>query len=149
MIYLTFIDLLIDSVIHCRFLLSALIKPKNHFKVAFNIFDRDKSGDIELSEFIQVQNSILGRVPEILDPRGSQFKSSLLLQLFGRDGKGKLSFEEFSKFIDSLQREVLHFEFNKYAKGNATISSEDFAQLILQYNTLPLNHIRVRNSIFQ
>ena len=126
-----------------RFLLCTLSKYKHHFRIAFSIYDRDCNGSIELSEFIRVQNSILGNVPELLDPRTTGLTSSLLVHLFGSDGKGTLSFEEFSKFIDAFQKEILLYEFNNYAKGNRTVSSEDFANLIMRYSSVTRKEIKV------
>ncbi|KAI6661949.1 Calcium uptake protein 3, mitochondrial-like isoform X2 [Oopsacas minuta] len=127
-----------------RFLVSTLAKCNHHFKIAFSIYDRDCNGCIELSEFIQVQNSMLGNVPELLDPRTTGVQSSLLVHLFGTDGKGTLSFDEFSTFIDAFQKEVLLYEFNVYAKGNKTISGEDFAKLIMRYSCLSMKEIKSR-----
>lgn len=130
-----------------RFLISTLSKYKHHFEIAFSIYDRDCNGCIELSEFIQVQNSMLGNVPELLDPRTTGVRSSLLVHLFGSDGKGTLSFEEFSKFIDAFQKEVMLFEFNIYAKGNKTISVDDFASLIMRYGSLSLKEVQVTSDL--
>ena len=90
-----------------------------------------------------MQNSMLGNVPELLDPRTTGLRSSLLVHLFGSDGKRTLSFEEFSRFIDAFQKEILLYEFNNYAKGNRTVSSEDFANLIMRYSSLSKKEIKV------
>ena len=137
------LGILLKLQISFRFLLSTLAKYKHHFEIAFSIYDRDCNGCIELSEFIQVQNSMLGNVPELLDPRTTGVKSSLLVHLFGSDGKGTLSFEEFSRFIDAFQKEVMLFEFNVYAKGNKTISFDDFASLVMRYGRFSLKEIQV------
>ena len=130
-----------------RFLLSTLAKYKHHFEIVFSIYDRDSNGSIELSEFIRVQNSMLGNVPELLDHRTTELKSSLLVHLFGRDGKGTLSFEEFSRFIDAFQKEIQLYEFNTYAKGNKTISGEEFAKLIMRYSSVSKKEIKVSRAI--
>ena len=59
--------------------------------------------------------------------------TSLLVHLFGTDGKEVLSFEDFHKFMENLQTEVLELEFNEFSRGFETISEEDFARILLRY----------------
>ena len=39
------------------------------------------------------------------------------VHFFGRDDKHHLSFEEFSAFVNAIQREVLRAEFLEYSRG--------------------------------
>ena len=39
------------------------------------------------------------------------------VHFFGRDDKHHLSFEEFSSFVNAIQREVLRAEFLEYSRG--------------------------------
>ncbi|KAK6009747.1 hypothetical protein OSTOST_25296 [Ostertagia ostertagi] len=59
--------------------------------------------------------------------------TTLLLHLFGHSGSGKLSFNEFRKFYQNLQEEIMEIEFHEFARGKSTISPMDFARLILRY----------------
>ncbi|KAK2849455.1 hypothetical protein Q5P01_009289 [Channa striata] len=52
------------------------------------------------------------------------------------EGKADLKFEDFYKFMDNLQTEVLEIEFLSYSKGMPTISEEDFARILLRYTNL-------------
>ncbi|XP_067948189.1 calcium uptake protein 3, mitochondrial-like [Watersipora subatra] len=62
--------------------------------------------------------------------------TTLLVHLFGDKGKSVLKYEDFAKFTQNLQEEVLDMEFQQYAKGQKTISEEDFARVLLRYTNL-------------
>ncbi len=81
--------------------------------------------------------------------------TTLLLHLFGKDGNLSLSFEEFARFMQNLQTEVLELEFQEFSKGDAfgtfifytikswisfaglgTITEQDFAKILLRYTQL-------------
>ncbi|XP_059371550.1 calcium uptake protein 3, mitochondrial isoform X2 [Carassius carassius] len=62
--------------------------------------------------------------------------TTLLVHFFGRKGKSELNFDDFYRFMDNLQTEVLEIEFVGYSKGMTTISEEDFARILLRYTTV-------------
>ena len=62
--------------------------------------------------------------------------TSLLVYFFGGDGHGHLGFEDFRKFMDNLQSEVLAMEYNEFAKGSQSITEIDFARILLRYTFL-------------
>ena len=62
--------------------------------------------------------------------------TSLLIYFFGKRGEGELGFDDFRKFMDNLQTEVLQMEYNEFAKGTATITEMDFARILLRYTFL-------------
>ncbi|XP_051945262.1 calcium uptake protein 3, mitochondrial-like isoform X3 [Xyrauchen texanus] len=62
--------------------------------------------------------------------------TTLLVHFFGRKGKSELNFDDFYRFMDNLQTEVLEIEFLSYSKGMTTISEEDFARILLHYTTV-------------
>uniref|UniRef100_A0A3B4EBC9 EF-hand domain-containing protein n=1 Tax=Pygocentrus nattereri TaxID=42514 RepID=A0A3B4EBC9_PYGNA len=62
--------------------------------------------------------------------------TTLLLHFFGKKGKTELNFEDFYRFMDNLQTELLEIEFLAYSKGMTTISEEDFARILLRYTTV-------------
>ncbi|XP_072519127.1 calcium uptake protein 3, mitochondrial isoform X2 [Salminus brasiliensis] len=62
--------------------------------------------------------------------------TTLLVHFFGKKGKTELNFEDFYRFMDNLQTEVLEIEFLSYSNGMTTISEEDFARILLRYTTV-------------
>lgn len=68
--------------------------------------------------------------------RSHAVDTSLLIYFFGKRGDGELGFEEFRKFMDNLQTEVLQMEYNEFAKGAETITEMDFARILLRYTFL-------------
>ncbi|KAM4708150.1 calcium uptake protein 3, mitochondrial isoform 3-T3 [Discoglossus pictus] len=62
--------------------------------------------------------------------------TTLLVHFFGKKGKVELNFEDFYRFMDNLQTEVLEIEFLSYSKGMNTISEEDFAHILLRYTNV-------------
>ncbi|CAG5992683.1 unnamed protein product [Menidia menidia] len=62
--------------------------------------------------------------------------TTLSVHFFGKSGKAELKFEDFYKFMDNLQTEVLEIEFLSYSKGMPTISEEDFAHILLRFTNV-------------
>ncbi|XP_078073673.1 calcium uptake protein 3, mitochondrial-like isoform X2 [Mustelus asterias] len=62
--------------------------------------------------------------------------TTLLVHFFGRKGKAELNFDDFYKFMDNIQTEILETEFLSYSKGMTTISEEDFARILLRYTNV-------------
>ncbi|XP_016384921.1 calcium uptake protein 3, mitochondrial-like isoform X2 [Sinocyclocheilus rhinocerous] len=62
--------------------------------------------------------------------------TTLLVHFFGKKGKAELTFEDFYRFMDNLQTEMLEIEFLTYSKGMTTISEEDFARILLRYTNV-------------
>ncbi|XP_046699109.1 calcium uptake protein 3, mitochondrial isoform X2 [Silurus meridionalis] len=62
--------------------------------------------------------------------------TTLLVHFFGKKGKVELTFDDFYRFMDNLQTEVLEIEFLTYSKGMITISEEDFARILLRYTNV-------------
>ncbi|XP_061107972.1 calcium uptake protein 3, mitochondrial-like [Conger conger] len=62
--------------------------------------------------------------------------TTLLVHFFGRKGKAELTFDDFYRFMDNLQTEVLEIEFLTYSEGMTTISEEDFARILLRYTNV-------------
>lgn len=65
--------------------------------------------------------------------RSHTVDTSLLIYFFGKRGDGELGFDDFRKFMDNLQTEVLQMEYNEFAKGAETITELDFARILLRY----------------
>ncbi|XP_029443016.1 calcium uptake protein 3, mitochondrial [Rhinatrema bivittatum] len=62
--------------------------------------------------------------------------TTLLVHFFGKKGKAELNFQDFYRFMDNLQTELLEIEFLSYSKGMNTISEEDFAHILLRYTNV-------------
>ncbi|KAM7168321.1 calcium uptake protein 3, mitochondrial isoform 1-T1 [Macrochelys suwanniensis] len=62
--------------------------------------------------------------------------TTLLVHFFGKKGKAELNFDDFYRFMDNLQTEVLEIEFLSYSNGMNTISEEDFAHILLRYTNV-------------
>ncbi|XP_056092238.1 calcium uptake protein 3, mitochondrial isoform X3 [Rhinichthys klamathensis goyatoka] len=144
------------------FLLCILTKPHAGFKIAFNMFDADGNKMVDRREFMVLED-IFRKKKEKKKERGGDPDSSsqlsvelygyqgsvssnhaaenvtdttLLVHFFGRKGKSELNFDDFYRFMDNLQTEVLEIEFLSFSKGMTTISEEDFASILLRYTTV-------------
>ncbi|XP_029919139.1 calcium uptake protein 3, mitochondrial isoform X2 [Myripristis murdjan] len=62
--------------------------------------------------------------------------TTLLVHFFGKKGKAELTFDDFYRFMDNIQTEVLEIEFLTYSKGMTTISEEDFAKILLRFTNV-------------
>lgn len=62
--------------------------------------------------------------------------TTLLVHFFGTKGNGVLSYEDFRRFMENLQTEVLEIEFHEFSRGLVTISEVDFAKILLRYTLL-------------
>ncbi|KAM9449953.1 calcium uptake protein 3, mitochondrial isoform 4-T4 [Clarias gariepinus] len=130
------------------FLLCILTKPHAGFKIAFNMFDADGNQMVDKQEFLVLQE-IFRKKNEKKGRKGDAEKSAqlrtddsmtidttLLVHFFGKKGKAELTFDDFYRFMDNLQTEVLEIEFLTYSKGMTTISEEDFARILLRYTNV-------------
>lgn len=80
------------------------------------------------------------QVQYIDDDQGLQRRhavdTTLMIHFFGRDGTNELKYEDFRRFMENLQHEVLELEFHEFSKGHSTISELDFAKILLRYTYL-------------
>nr|XP_002123358.2 calcium uptake protein 3, mitochondrial isoform X2 [Ciona intestinalis] len=141
------------------FLLCILTKPISGFQIAFNMFDMDGNQRVDRKEFMVLSEIFRKRSEKSTD--GNEFRdnreakkdfrtlselrrvvkdddhtvpdTTLLVHLFGRNGKNDLSYGDFHRFMDNLQTEVLEIEFLEYSRGMATISEVDFARMLLRF----------------
>ncbi|KAM8705391.1 hypothetical protein ACLKA7_009796 [Drosophila subpalustris] len=68
--------------------------------------------------------------------RRHQVATTLQLHLFGKRGTGFINYDNFYRFMDNLQTEVLELEFNEFSKGQTHITELDFAKILLRYTYL-------------
>ncbi|XP_053734458.1 calcium uptake protein 3, mitochondrial-like isoform X9 [Synchiropus splendidus] len=142
------------------FLLCILTKPHAGFRIAFNMFDADGNEMVDQREFLvlgeifrkkkdrtevseDVQKFDLQSLQlyghhksQPLSHAEEKTETTLLVHFFGKKGKAELKFEDFYKFMDNLQTELLEIEFLSYSKGMPTISEEDFARILLRYTNV-------------
>ncbi|KAJ8269701.1 hypothetical protein COCON_G00123080 [Conger conger] len=139
-------------------------EPHAGFKIAFNMFDADGNQVVDKREFLVLQEIFRKKNAEkerkgdmeksallTLQLYGSQASpvssipladetlttdTTLLVHFFGRKGKAELTFDDFYRFMDNLQTEVLEIEFLTYSEGMTTISEEDFARILLRYTNV-------------
>ncbi|XP_030373462.1 calcium uptake protein 3, mitochondrial isoform X7 [Scaptodrosophila lebanonensis] len=68
--------------------------------------------------------------------RRQSVATTLQLHFFGKRGTGVINYDNFYRFMDNLQTEVLELEFHEFSKGNSVISELDFAKILLRYTYL-------------
>ncbi|XP_055927045.1 calcium uptake protein 3, mitochondrial-like isoform X3 [Argiope bruennichi] len=127
------------------FLLSVLTKPQSGFRIAFNMFDTDGNQRVDKKEFLVLEKifSTVARKGNMLrrkdrsnsdeDADFDTVDTTLLIHLFGKKGNEDLSYDDFYRFMDNLQTEVLELEFTEFSRGMPTISEVDFARILLRY----------------
>ncbi|XP_075553013.1 mitochondrial calcium uptake 3 isoform X3 [Dermacentor variabilis] len=130
------------------FLLSVLTKPQSGFRIAFNMFDTDGNQRVDKQEFLVLEKifSTVARrgkrltgntdVPELENSESKDYNivdTTLLVHLFGKKGSDTLKYDDFHRFMDNLQTEVLELEFTEFSRGMPTISEVDFARILLRY----------------
>nr|XP_036672547.1 calcium uptake protein 3, mitochondrial isoform X17 [Drosophila suzukii] len=136
------------------FLLSILTKPKSGFRIAFNMFDTDGNQRVDKDEFLVIISILAGALKDTqnVDPQTKQIQgyvndgeglqrrhmvaTTLQLHFFGKRGTGVINYDNFYRFMDNLQTEVLELEFHEFSKGNSVISELDFAKILLRYTYL-------------
>ncbi|XP_031841721.1 calcium uptake protein 3, mitochondrial isoform X1 [Nomia melanderi] len=80
------------------------------------------------------------QVQYIDDEQGLQRRhavdTTLMIHFFGKDGNIELKYEDFKRFMENLQQEVLELEFHEFSKGREAITEMDFARILLRYTYL-------------
>ncbi|KAK9813177.1 hypothetical protein WJX72_010159 [[Myrmecia] bisecta] len=121
-------------------LITLLSIPEKDAKIAFDMFDADDSGTIDLQEFLQVTEALAHRarrhsLKSGLQPAGgatSGEQHGLIKSFFGADGRGQLDLDHFKTFLAQLHREIVRLEFQHYAFTNkGFITGKDFARSLV------------------
>ncbi|VDI51565.1 Hypothetical predicted protein [Mytilus galloprovincialis] len=139
------------------FLLCVLTKPKSGFRIAFNMFDTDGNQIVDKKRILvlegvfsnQQQDTAQAITRKNLEPIPD---TTLLIHFFGPKGNDTMQYDDFSRFMENLQAEVIELEFMEFSKGLKTISEEDFARILLRYTMLDKSDVeasveRVRSRI--
>ncbi|XP_076117160.1 calcium uptake protein 3, mitochondrial-like isoform X5 [Mytilus galloprovincialis] len=157
------------------FLLCVLTKPKSGFRIAFNMFDTDGNQIVDKKEFLvlegvfsnQQQDTAQAITRKDTPTKGTKGHvlveaflrnlepipdTTLLIHFFGPKGNDTMQYDDFSRFMENLQAEVIELEFMEFSKGLKTISEEDFARILLRYTMLDKSDVeasveRVRSRI--
>merc|ERR1711935_875971 len=126
------------------FLLTLLSTPIRFTDTAFNLFDVTGDGEIEAKEFAYVSTKMaakaggFGSYTNLDQEEILESNSGLLNYLFGKDRKGKLDRQRFTKLQSDLQEEVIKLEFSEYDKdGSGRISEVDLCKFLLKNSKIP------------
>ncbi|XP_059404031.1 calcium uptake protein 2, mitochondrial-like [Carassius carassius] len=121
------------------FLLTILTKPQTGFHIAFKMLDIDGNEHVDKKEFQKLKKVIRPR-KELLRQDGAELSdnvdevnTTLQVFFFGKNGKEKLQYKDFCRFMEDLQAEVQEVEFLRFSKGMKTMRQEDFAEWLLHY----------------
>jgi calcium uptake protein 1, mitochondrial len=120
--------------------------PTRHFEIAFQMFDLDGNGNIDIVEFENLQRIIrnqtsIGQRHRDTRMTGSVIKNNSTLNqfFFGRDLSELLTCDKFIEFQSRLQAEVIRMEFENCeikidpATGTKRISEVAFCEILLAY----------------
>ncbi|KAG2772010.1 hypothetical protein PC129_g17267 [Phytophthora cactorum] len=124
----------------CYLLVHLLQIPKEHFDVAFCMFDLDGDGSVDKAEFCAVIENLL----RVIIPRESGEEAPISAEdtlprltkfLFGRFGK-TITAKDLEAALDVLRQQILRAEFDLYATVNPltkqqTMSVHDFALTLI------------------
>ena len=121
------------------FLLIVLSTPRKNFEIAFRMLDMNGDGELQADEFDRVSNVLardtaVGQRHRSVHASGKS-RTALGSVFFGPDGKGTLTYQQFLRYVDELNREVLAMEFETYEPWNKRISELDVVDSLLTYAT--------------
>ncbi|XP_074771584.1 calcium uptake protein 2, mitochondrial isoform X2 [Athene noctua] len=133
----------------------AFTEPQTGFQIAFKMLDTDGNEQVEKKEFFKLQR-IIGKEDDLKTSgeetvfQGAELESCavntmLLVHFFGKEGKEKLRYSEFFRFMENLQTEVQEMEFIKFSKGLNVMRKEDFAEWLLYFTDEENNEIYWQN----
>ncbi|XP_068936976.1 calcium uptake protein 2, mitochondrial isoform X2 [Petaurus breviceps papuanus] len=126
------------------FLLTVITKPHTGFHVAFKMLDIDGDETVDKKEFFKLQKIISKQddlrgatsaktVYQESEEEDSGINTTLQVYFFGKEGKKKLHYKEFRRFMEDLQTEVQEMEFLQFSKGLNSMRKEDFAEWLLYF----------------
>merc|ERR1719357_1507849 len=125
-------------------LLAMLSTPRRYIDTIFNLFDVTGDGQVEVKEFAYVSTKMahkyggFGSYTNIDQEQILASSSGLLNYLFGKDRKGILSKDDFSKLQSDLLEEIIKLEFGEYDRaGSGRISERDLCHFLLKNSKIP------------
>ncbi|KAF1333399.1 hypothetical protein FI667_g2784, partial [Globisporangium splendens] len=113
----------------CYLLIHLLQIPKEHFDVAFAMFDLDGDGSVHKAEFCHVIENLLHSITanEADGPMNISAEETLprlTKYLFGRFGKKSIKSQDLEAVLDLLRTQILKAEFDLYAKPHPTVKNQ-------------------------
>uniref|UniRef100_A0A8C0F5P1 Mitochondrial calcium uptake 2 n=1 Tax=Bubo bubo TaxID=30461 RepID=A0A8C0F5P1_BUBBB len=122
-------------------------EPQTGFQIAFKMLDTDGNEQVEKKEFFKVCVFIRILILKHLNTEleSCAVNTMLLVHFFGKEGKEKLRYSEFFRFMENLQTEVQEMEFIKFSKGLNVMRKEDFAEWLLYFTDEENNEIYWQN----
>lgn len=121
------------------FLISILTHPRSNLHIAFKLFDRDCNDQVDLAEFRKITSIFscyyAGKTHGTLEV-SEGIQTTLSRHLFGKSGTSKLKFDDFSRFVDNLQSEVLLVEFNHFAASQRTMQPIELGRSLIRFAKL-------------
>ncbi|XP_025087636.1 calcium uptake protein 3, mitochondrial-like isoform X5 [Pomacea canaliculata] len=119
-------------------------EPHSGFRIAFNMFDTDGNQIVDKREFLVLERVFSKQGQRIgLQPPSEQTElekevtdTTLLVHFFGPKGTDVLNYQDFHRFMENLQSEVIELEFHEFSHGMSTISEVSFATILLRYTNL-------------
>ena len=100
---------------YCMFL-TLVSTSKEHFRMAFKMFDMNGNEKIDLEDFKKMMSAL------VIDPTVNlSYKGGVCEQFFGRDYKKEITVDAFTKLVDELRREVRTAEFKSVQESGSTI----------------------------
>nr|CAB3263834.1 calcium uptake protein 1, mitochondrial [Phallusia mammillata] len=130
------------------FLLTVLSTPQRNFEIAFQMFDLNGDGEVDVEEFQQVTNTARSQTSIGMRHRDhkttgnvvkpfKESKSAITSYFFGEDGSQKLTVKKFIAFQQRLQDDILKLEFNKLDPNESGLIKETkFVRMLLAYSGL-------------
>jgi Ca2+-binding EF-hand superfamily protein len=114
----------------CYLLIHLLQIPKEHFDVAFAMFDLDGDGTVDKAEFCHVIENLLRSITanEAGGPMNISAEATLprlTKYLFGRYGKKRITAQELEAALDLLRKQILKAEFDLYAKPHPSVKNQE------------------------
>ncbi|XP_052527360.1 calcium uptake protein 2, mitochondrial isoform X2 [Tympanuchus pallidicinctus] len=130
-------------------------EPQTGFQIAFKMLDTDGNEQVEKKEFFKMQR-IIGKEDDLktagdetvfqeAELESCGVNTMLLVHFFGKEGKEKLRYSEFFRFMENLQTEVQEMEFIQFSKGLNVMRKEDFAEWLLYFTDEENNEIYWQN----
>eukprot|EP01132_Coremiostelium_polycephalum_P006063 gene6063-7553_t len=113
--------------------------PENSVPIAFKIMDVNHDNSIDASEFTKILKVLQNQSPfaNSSTTRKDISSKGWVEHLFGKDGRKKMTLEDFQKLLQQVRRDVLQLEFSYYDPENTGfISQRDFGHLIVSYSKL-------------
>mmetsp|Transcript_5348 Transcript_5348/g.12914 ORF Transcript_5348/g.12914 Transcript_5348/m.12914 type:complete len:425 (-) Transcript_5348:106-1380(-) len=124
--------------------------PESKFSLAFRMFDLNENGDIDQQEFSAMLEVLKAKNPVAAAARSDVVSASNAVKrkkrkaaahdkctypvLFGKDGKQKLNYDRFTKYLHQLKEDLLTMEFESFGPDRRrTISGQDFARSLISH----------------